>query len=180
MSNKALYYIDKEEFYNAMVEYKKSVDESKLNGTPKPQIPNYLCESVIKLVTNMAQRSNFATYTYKDEMILDAIENIILKFDNFDPTNNKQNPFGYFSMISWRAFIRRLQKESVQHYIKCKTSANFGNLDEDEYGDLDEDVINEIQLYDNLYEFMDQFEQKVKTKKKKAIEKIKGVESLLT
>jgi len=40
-------------------------------------------------------------------------------FDNFDPEKSS-NPFSYFTTIIWYAFLRRLDKEKKQSYIKGK------------------------------------------------------------
>jgi hypothetical protein len=116
--------------------------------------------------------------TYKDDMISDAIENCLNYFDNFDPTNVKQNPFGYFNKICWYAFLRRLAKEKKQQYIKYKATANFGTINEEELLDLDEGIIAEIQIYDNLHEFIAEYESAAKEKKDNAVSKMKQKKGL--
>ncbi len=45
--------------------------------------------------------------------------NCIKYLDNFDPLKGT-NPFAYFTQFIWNAFIRRIQKEKKQLYIKMK------------------------------------------------------------
>jgi len=52
-------------------------------------------------------------------MIGDAIENCVKVIDNFDPERSK-NPFAYLTQIAYNAFIRRIQMEQKQQYIKGK------------------------------------------------------------
>ena len=52
-------------------------------------------------------------------MVGDGIENCLMYAANFDPTKSK-NPFSYFTQIIYYAFIRRIQKEKKQNYIKFK------------------------------------------------------------
>jgi hypothetical protein len=52
-------------------------------------------------------------------MILDGIENCIQYFDNFNPEKSK-NPFAYFTQIIYFAFLRRIDKEKKQAYIRGK------------------------------------------------------------
>ena len=52
-------------------------------------------------------------YTYKDEMVSDAIENCVMYFESFDPEKSK-NPFAYFTQIIFFAFVRRILKEKKQ------------------------------------------------------------------
>jgi hypothetical protein len=57
--------------------------------------------------------------SYKDEMVSDGIENAIMYLDNFDPDKSK-NPFAYITQIIFYAFLRRIQKEKKQCYVKMK------------------------------------------------------------
>ena len=52
-------------------------------------------------------------------MIGDAIENCLAVIDNFDPAKSS-NPFAYFTQITFFAFLRRIQIEKKQQYIKFK------------------------------------------------------------
>jgi hypothetical protein len=52
-------------------------------------------------------------------MILDGVENCLQYINNFDPTKSS-NPFAYFTQIIYYAFIRKIQKEKKQTYVKNK------------------------------------------------------------
>tara|TARA_Y100000296_G_scaffold77613_1_gene99364 strand:- start:313 stop:699 length:387 start_codon:yes stop_codon:yes gene_type:complete len=52
-------------------------------------------------------------------MVGDGIENCLMYCSNFDPEKSK-NPFSYFTQIIYYAFLRRIQKEKKQSYIKYK------------------------------------------------------------
>jgi DNA-directed RNA polymerase specialized sigma24 family protein len=56
-------------------------------------------------------------------MIGDGIENCVSAVHNFDPSKST-NPFAYFTQIAWNAFIRRIQSEKKQSYIKHKNYQN--------------------------------------------------------
>ena len=71
------------------------------------------------LEIQLAYKSNFVNYTFRDEMILDGIENCLTYMDNFDPAKST-NPFAYFTQITYYAFIRRIQKEKRQMETKFK------------------------------------------------------------
>jgi hypothetical protein len=98
-------------------------------------------------------------------------------FENFDPAKSS-NPFAYFTQICWYAFVRRIAKEKKQQYVKYKATENFGILDEEELMELGDGTINQIQIYDNLYEFIEQYESNVKEKKENS-KKRKGIENFL-
>tara|TARA_Y100000004_G_scaffold193993_1_gene257654 strand:- start:1271 stop:1903 length:633 start_codon:yes stop_codon:yes gene_type:complete len=114
------HYIDNNEFFDAMVEWKKLVNAAESVGDPKPPITNYIGECFLKIATRLAFRANFINYPYQDEMIGDGVENCIMYASNFDPEKSK-NPFSYFTQIIYYAFLRRIQKEKKQMYIKYKT-----------------------------------------------------------
>ena len=58
-------------------------------------------------------------YPFREDMVGDGIENCILYAHNFDPTKSK-NPFSYFTQIIYYAFLRRIEKEKKQVFIKYK------------------------------------------------------------
>jgi len=171
------HYINNSDFLAALVEYKKLSEESKLKNSPKPKIPDYIGECFLKLANNLSKKPNFCMYTYKDEMVSDAIENCIMYFENFDP-DKSSNPFAYFTTVCWWAFVRRIDKEKKQQYVKYKAAENFGTLDEEELLELGDGTINQIQIYDNLYEFIEKYEIAVK-EKKGIVKKRKGIENFI-
>ena len=92
-----------------MTDYReKRLAEEK--GDPKPQVSEYIGECFVKIANHLAYKSNFVNYTFREEMILDGIENCITYIDNFNPEKSK-NPFAYFTQITYYAFLRRIQKE---------------------------------------------------------------------
>ena len=97
-------------------------------------------------------------------MICDGIENCIMYFRNFDPTKST-NPFAYFTQIIYFAFLRRIQKEKKQLYVKYKATEQFGILDEAELFEDSDGNVKQFVLYDNISEFIQTFEEKKKAKK---------------
>jgi hypothetical protein len=57
-------------------------------------------------------------------MIADGLENVVLALPSFNPDKGT-NPFGYFSLVVYYAFVRRIQKEQKQTYIKYKIVENM-------------------------------------------------------
>lgn len=123
MSKKANHYIDNKKFLDEVKEYKKTLKTALESGLPKPVLPNYIGKCFMDIATHLAYRPNFNGYSYKDEMIADGIENCLKVVDNFDPEKS-ENPFAYFTQITYYAFIRRIQIEKKQTYIKGKMIMN--------------------------------------------------------
>lgn len=115
----ANHYIDNQAFLAALLEHREAVQAARAAGTEPPPISNYLGDCFIKIARHLSYKSNFINYSYKDEMISDAIENCLAVVNNFDPAKSK-NPFAYFTQITYFAFIRRIQKEKKMLQTKYR------------------------------------------------------------
>jgi len=171
------HYINNSDFCKALVDYKESVRLAQIEKRPKPIVPNYIGECFIKIAEGLSHKPNFINYTYREEMVADGIENCIMYFENFDPAKSS-NAFAYFTQIIYFAFLRRIQKEKKQMYVKYKSTEQFGILEETELLGYDEINSKPFELYDNISEFIENFE--ITKKKKKPIpKKQKGIEKFL-
>lgn len=105
---------------------KPKIDEFYVNPPIfKQQIKDYyktdlciheLADSLKRIAYGLGNKSNFINYTYKDEMIGDALVKMYtaLKNKKFD-VNSDYNPFSYFTTIAFHAFINRIKKEKKHH-----------------------------------------------------------------
>jgi hypothetical protein len=175
------HYIDNSEFLEVLVNYQKAVSRAKRKKEEKPPIPNYLGECFMKIAEHLSYSPNFANYSYRDEMIADAIENCLMYFENFD-ANKSKNPFAYFTQIVYYAFIRRISKEKKQQYVKYKSLENSRIFDDITGEDLEllgsnikSNIVKGREMYDNMAEFIENFERTRKIKKEKTAKKI-GIE----
>ena len=173
---KQKHYINNPDFLRALVEYKEKKELSTKNKTEPPPIPNYIGECFMKIAEGLSHKPNFINYTYRDEMMSDGIENCLMYFNNFDPTKSN-NPFAYFTQIIYYAFLRRIQKEKKQTYVKYKATEQMGILDEMELMELDDGSTRQFELYDNIAEFIETYEDAKEAKK--AVKKPKGIEKFL-
>jgi hypothetical protein len=182
---KSGHYVNNSEMLALIIQHKQNQKEAKKNKLPKPKIPDILGRQLLLIAENLSHKPNFHNYPCRDEMIGDAIENCIMYFDNFNPKRSKY-PFAYFTKIIYYAFVRRVQKEKKSLYIKYKATQQAGILHEAESGDS-EDGGGQFELYDNIAEFIDKYEEaQARAKAKsaanasaKAVPK-KGLEKLFT
>jgi hypothetical protein len=72
---RSIHYVNNKEFLAALIEYKKDIEDAESNGLPKPPIPNYIGECILKIATHLSFKPNFVNYMFKDDMISDGIEN---------------------------------------------------------------------------------------------------------
>ena len=171
------HYIDNKKFYTALLQHKKNVDEAKAAGKQEPRIPAYIGECLYKIATRLSLKPNFISYTYRDEMISDGLENCISYLNNFNPEKS-DNPFAYFTQIIWFAFIRRIDKEKKHLYIKQKTLENFyfeGMLAEQGFDD-DNKPVNVSLDNEYMKGLVESYDKKQAEKQKKNKSRRQGVE----
>ena len=123
------HYVDNKLLYQVMVQYKQAVKEAEETADEPPVVPDLVGAALLKIANRLSTKPNFINYTFREEMVSDGIENCINYINNFDPEKSK-NPFAYFTQIIYYAFLRRIQKEKKQLYIKHKAIENFQAFDE--------------------------------------------------
>jgi len=118
------HYVDNKKFLDEMIKWKKEIRESEDSGDDRPPVSDYIGGCFLKIAERLCSKSNFMNYPYKDEMIGDGIENCLMYAHNFNPRKSK-NPFSYFTQIIYYAFLRRIEREKKQAYIKFKLTENM-------------------------------------------------------
>lgn len=155
------HYVNNRQFSEAVVEYCEHVIECKDKGKPKPVVPNYVAECFLKIAEGLSHKANFVRYTYREEMVMDAVENCLKAIENYDiktaTRTGTPNAFAYFTQISWYAFLRRIQKEKKQQDIKLKYIAEAGvEAFLDGHPDDEADFSNVVPFVDVLRQRIDQ------------------------
>jgi hypothetical protein len=156
-------YVNNKDLLQALIDYRNAVKEAEDSGEPTPQVPEYIGKCILLISTRLATKPNFSGYSYKEEMISDGIENCLQYLHNFNP-DKSQNPFAYFTQIIWYAFLRRIQKEKKQTYIKFKASQNM--LTQAIINDSSDQNIQMQEPPEYISEFIDDFENKLNKNKK--------------
>ena len=155
-------YVNNPDFLQALVDYKKACKEAEDSGDKTPQVPEYIGKCIMLISQRLATKPNFSGYTFKEEMVSDGIENCLQYIHNFDPEKSS-NPFAYFTQIIWYAFLRRIQKEKKQTYIKFKASQNM--LTQSGAEDSNDLLIPSYAPPEYMSEFIRDFEAKLAGKK---------------
>ena len=155
------HYVNNRQFSESVVEYCERVDWCKKKGDPKPVVPNYVAECFLKIAEGLSHKANFVRYTYREEMVMDAVENCLKAIENYDiktaTRTGLPNAFAYFTQISWYAFLRRIQKEKKQQDIKMKYITEAGvEAFLDGHSDQERDFSNVIPFVETLRYRIDQ------------------------
>ena len=125
-----IHYVNNKEFSQAVVDYCTVLNQAKKDNKSLPVVPNYLAECFLKIAEGLSHKSNFIRYTYREEMVMDAVENCLKAIGNYNleaaTRTGNPNGFAYFTQISWYAFLRRIAKEKKQQDIKLKYMTSSG------------------------------------------------------
>lgn len=189
-NNERAHYVDNKKFSQAIVDYVTKVREAESKEEQLPIVPNYIAECFLKICEGLSQKSNFNRYTYREEMVMDAVENCLKAVTNYKIETTTRtglpNAFAYFTQIAFYAFLRRIAKEKKQQDIKWKylDQADIEQLIHYDGGDLSEIHESERQFVDYLRERIDRVReqdvkfketvQKQKTAKKNGLELFMG------
>jgi len=175
VARKKQHYVDNERFLEVMSDYREKYLQAKDNDTELPIIPDYAGECFLKIAERLSHRPNFINYAFREEMVSDGIENSVMYASNFNPEKST-NPFAYFTQIIYFAFLRRIEKEKKQLYIKYKTMEEYSSLEDHvdmgEMGQSETQAVSSgaspltVDKRASIQEFIFAFEEKKRKKKK--------------
>ena len=171
-------YVNNKDFLAAMIKYRGLVQEATEKEKERPIVPTYVGECIMKIATHLARKPNFVNYTFKEEMISDGSENCLQYIDNFNP-DKSNNPFAYFTQIIYFAFLRRIQKEKKNLFVKFKLSEHTNLFDttvEQQEHDIKKDgrFKDEIKVSEWTQEYMNRFIDEFEKNKRKKVKKRKA------
>lgn len=188
----SIHYVNNADFSQAVVDYVRTVDDARKNNTDIPKVPDYVAQCFLRIAEGLSHKANFIRYTYREEMVMDAVENCLKAINNYDieaaTRTGKPNAFAYFTQITWYAFLRRIAKEKKQQDIKMSYLTNSGieNFITSEDADqLTTTVVGQFvdtlrDRIDKVKQFDSEIKQYVKEEKQKRKKKTVSVDSDLT
>jgi len=185
------HYVNNKEFSYSVVDYVKSVNEAKDQNKAVPKVTDYIATCFLKIAEGLSHKSNFIRYTYREEMVMDAVENCLKAIMNYNieaaTRTGNPNAFAYFTQICYYAFLRRIAKEKKQQDLKFKFIEQSGieefiQMDAENpmvdaverafVDDLKDRIQRVRQTDDQIKEFAK--EEKAKEKKRKGVELFMG------
>tara|TARA_R110002110_G_scaffold343767_2_gene553783 strand:+ start:1390 stop:2013 length:624 start_codon:yes stop_codon:yes gene_type:complete len=124
------HYVNNAMFSQAVVDYVTTLNEARESCIEQPKVTDYIAQCFLKICEGLSHKSNFVRYTYREEMVMDAVENCLKAIENYNleaaTRTGKPNAFAYFTQISWFAFLRRIEKEKKQQDIKMRYMEQAG------------------------------------------------------
>lgn len=128
------HYVSNKEFSAAVIAYVEELNKAEAEGKELPIVPNYIADCFMRIAEGLSHKPSIIRYPFREEMVMDAVENCLRAIKNFDlekakapgktitgrEKTGKVNAFSYFTQVSWWAFMRRIEKEKKQQQIKMK------------------------------------------------------------
>ncbi len=99
-------YLNNANLLNELIGFKKSGKYSENLGS-----------MFLQVATNLSNKSNFIGYTWKDEMISEAVLTCIKYSKNFNPEKSS-NAFAYITQICYNSFKGYIKKQNKHSTIK--------------------------------------------------------------
>ena len=180
MKKRSIHYVNNADFSQAVVDYVTLVNEAKKSRRNNiPKVPDYVAQCFLRIAEGLSHKSNFIRYTYREEMVMDGVENCLKAINNYNieaaTRTGKPNAFAYFTQISYYAFLRRIAKEKRQQdikelYIDYAGAGAF--MDTNKYSDSDS-IIERIRVKTAAIRDRDnklkEFGKKIKNKAKRKV-----------
>lgn len=127
---KAEHYVNNADFSQAVMDYVTQLRAAQKANEQLPIIPDYIADCFMRIAEGLSHKPNFIRYTYREEMVMDAVENCLKAIHNYNieaaTRTGKPNAFSYFTTICYYAFLRRIDKEKKQQDIKMKYMTSAG------------------------------------------------------
>ena len=144
------HYVNNKEFSQAVMDYAVECRDCREKEKQVPKVTDYIARCFIKISEGLSHRPNFVRYTYREEMVMDAVENCLRAIGNYKietaTRTGKPNAFSYFTQICYYAFIRRIMKEKKQQDIKFKFIEKMG-IDDFVQAGMDGETAAETMAY---------------------------------
>ena len=158
------HYVNNKEFSQAVMDYAIAARAAKDADEVTPTVTNYIASCFMKISEGLSHRPNFVRYTYREEMVMDGVENCLRAINNYkiETTTRTGNPnaFSYFTQICFFAFIRRITKEKKQQEIKFRFIEKMGIEDFAAMGMDDAGAQQTMEYVDTLRQRIDKIRVK--------------------
>lgn len=167
-------YLDNAAFYEDIADYIKKYKEAELKGLPKPSISNRIGKCLLDIGRGLSLHKHFVRYSYKEDMISDGIETCVRYMHNYDL--ERKNPHAYFTKIMFYTFLRRIELERKESYIK--NVSLYNSIIHDQNFELSESEkfvgdSSDLSFYE-IAERISEYEYHKDRKNKKKLEKKKN------
>lgn len=145
----------------------------------KTPVPDFVTKSILKICTHIASRYNYSGYVFKEDMVMEAVYNMLRYLHTFDTSlvgerSARINFYGWVTSCADRSFGTKITSEELQEYCKNASfvySGEFTDLQNESVETPIESFSQDIQ--NDYIERTNKFEAKKAKQRKKQREKTK-------
>lgn len=100
--------------------------------SPLPKIPEDIGHAIYQITHNTSMRYNYRNYPFREDMVGDAVYNILRYLHTFDVSlvgkKGKINFFSWVTMCVDRSFSKKISDEETQTYLKYRSFEEVGGF----------------------------------------------------
>jgi hypothetical protein len=113
-------YADPKRLLEDMIQYKIQYNKwvkavKKEPKLPKPRISEFTGQCILDIADRLSRKPNFAGYTFREDMVGYAIENVLTYIDNFNPRPSK----------SFKFWMSKVNHSTGKKYTKTEAKAKI-------------------------------------------------------
>ena len=117
----SIHYVNNAKFSQAVVEYCTELQEAKAaRKNDLPKVPNYIAVCFLKICEGLSHKHNFIRYTYREEMVMDAVENCLRAIENYNieaaTRSGNPNAFAYFTQMLFYVELQRKKSNKISNF----------------------------------------------------------------
>jgi DNA-directed RNA polymerase specialized sigma24 family protein len=150
-------YIENDTVYKQILEWKTEYDKVFEDTGEHIGVSEDLTKSIYTIANQLSNRYNFNGYSFRDDMIQDAMYVILKYMRNYDIT--KTNPHAYITTCCWNAFTNRINIEKKDMIKKYKHYVNFVETNADTLASESGSAID-YEIVDQMYSRINDYETK--------------------
>lgn len=180
------HYVDKAKLNDALRNWKTNREHAIANNLEAPVMPEYAANSIIEIARNASLKWNFRGYSFREDMVGDAILNVMKYIQNYDPDaytkSGLPNPFWYISRMCINTFRFKIGTEEKQQYFKMATVGSMADdliSDEDFTAGLPNGTTSAREMFQDMQSKARSFEEKQLIKKARKKQEIEEAAALL-
>lgn len=126
---KPRHYVNNKVLTREITEYQQACKAAAAEKRLAPRIPESIGRMFVAIATNRATVRNFSGYSFKEDMIADAVFNCVLRIHSFNPEKST-NAFAYYTTVVFNSFIHRIKAEKKQFDGRRVLADQAGIMDE--------------------------------------------------
>lgn len=186
VEKKPYYSVDPWKLDEELTKWCAQYHENKAKGLERPQMNSYLGSAIMQIANGIASRYNFAGYSFREEMVSDAILHVITyaySYNNKAATRSGRPPaYSYIYLMCLNCFKNRITFEEEEQILKYVALQQMGGAEAfeneestDLYSEEDKSASGSIiaDYMNKIYEYEEKIKQRKLAKEVKKIKEIK-------